>query len=278
MAARASSRLRSRASLRVTVRLSMSASRVASWQLKPGTSSIHPIHHAPSCLTTAVSSLFASRPLPLRPSVASAGDRLPSSGGRGSPVDRAYPRCVAGAARPPGRPAGQCASAHAGRCPASPAITAGRSVSGKLRRKTKGKRPLEKSGGLLGFLGADARNRTEDPSMRVPQAVPAVPPWPPRRPLQCHHLHCFAWACWQGRGQCRTCGRTRGDASRSTGEPVWRAHLCCVVRHLRAGATASPSSPRRCSRPRSRHAHQDDTVALAACPGALAVFSARSSS
>lgn len=62
------SRLKSRASRRVTVRLSMSASRVASWQLTPGTSSIHPIHHSPSCLMTAVNLLFVPLP-PSRPSV-----------------------------------------------------------------------------------------------------------------------------------------------------------------------------------------------------------------
>jgi RHS repeat-associated protein len=50
----ASSRLNSIASDSVARSVSMSASRVGSWQLTPGTSSIHPIHHSPDCFTTAV--------------------------------------------------------------------------------------------------------------------------------------------------------------------------------------------------------------------------------
>jgi len=75
---KASSRLSSSASRSVTLRLSMSSSRVASWQLTPGTSSIHPIHQSPSCLTTAVYSLFMSCPFPVfRPIVRrSAAGRL----------------------------------------------------------------------------------------------------------------------------------------------------------------------------------------------------------
>ena len=59
-AERASSLLRSKASRSVTLRLSMRSSRVLSWQLTPGTYSIHPIHHSPSCLITAVYSLLMS--------------------------------------------------------------------------------------------------------------------------------------------------------------------------------------------------------------------------
>ena len=47
-------RLKSSASRSVTRRLSINFSRVASWQLTPGTSSTQPIHHLPDFLTTAV--------------------------------------------------------------------------------------------------------------------------------------------------------------------------------------------------------------------------------
>ena len=50
----ASALFRSIASASVTLRVSMSSSRVHSWQLTPGTSSIQPIHHSASFLTTAV--------------------------------------------------------------------------------------------------------------------------------------------------------------------------------------------------------------------------------
>lgn len=85
---KASSRLSSSASRSVTLRLSMSSSRVASWQLTPGTSSIHPIHQSPSCLTTAVYSLFISCSSPVfRPHVGCSAARRflelpPPAGGR----------------------------------------------------------------------------------------------------------------------------------------------------------------------------------------------------
>jgi hypothetical protein len=54
-AAGASERLNSRASVSVSRRDSISSSRLASWQLTPGTSSIQPIHQPAGCLITAVS-------------------------------------------------------------------------------------------------------------------------------------------------------------------------------------------------------------------------------
>src|SRR5712691_1049343 len=53
-ASRASSRLNSNASCSVIFSVSSNASRVGSWQLTPGTSAIHPIHHGPDCLIMAV--------------------------------------------------------------------------------------------------------------------------------------------------------------------------------------------------------------------------------
>ena len=53
-ASRASLRFNSRASFKVTRRLSISSSYVGSWQLTPGTSSIQPIHPFSDSLTMAV--------------------------------------------------------------------------------------------------------------------------------------------------------------------------------------------------------------------------------
>jgi len=60
---KASCRFNSRASRKVTLRLSINSSFVSSWQLTPGTSSIQPIHHPPSCFTTAVYCVLMARPL-----------------------------------------------------------------------------------------------------------------------------------------------------------------------------------------------------------------------
>src|SRR5260221_3723238 len=53
----ASCRLKSKASPSTTLMLSISSARDASWQLVPGTSSIHPIHQSPSCFRIAVYTL-----------------------------------------------------------------------------------------------------------------------------------------------------------------------------------------------------------------------------
>jgi len=53
-ASRASRRLNASSSRSVTRRQFINSSRVASWQLTPGTSSIQPIHHLPDFFTTAV--------------------------------------------------------------------------------------------------------------------------------------------------------------------------------------------------------------------------------
>jgi len=58
----ASLRLNSRASFRVSLRVSSNCSCVRSWQFTPGTSSIHPIHQPLSCLVTAVYTLFIIAP------------------------------------------------------------------------------------------------------------------------------------------------------------------------------------------------------------------------
>ena len=186
----------------------MSASLMASRQLMPGTSSIHPIHHAPSCLTTAVNSLFISRPLPLRPSLASACNRPPWGGGRPRPGDRVYPSCGAGAARPPGRrepPGSPGGTVRIGKIRTGPSISCrfatcrppsgfpgnhGRPISERQattkderEEATQERRPLPVP------VEADARNRTEDPSLRVvpdracgaapaSAQTPTVPPSP----------------------------------------------------------------------------------------------------
>ena len=50
----ASSRFNSIASDNASRRFAISSSRVSPWQFTPGISSIHPIHHGPSCRITAV--------------------------------------------------------------------------------------------------------------------------------------------------------------------------------------------------------------------------------
>jgi len=109
-----------------------------------------------------------------------------------------------------------------------------------------------------------------------PQTVPAMSPQPPHGPTQCHNLHCFAWACWQdcwqGRGQCRTCGSTRRPATGATGSPPERSAgspascppLGGLALHREAqGATQSA---------RGRHARQQGAEALEVLPRGVLVL------